>query len=166
MELHMRSHRWSPRLPDWPAAMVAGFGAGGVLMLLELLYVATIDTSNPWLNIRMVAAMMMGSDVLETSGYSTQVVVVALIVHYLLGIAFGVGLSALIAPFNFDSSAPMILLVGAAFGLALYAFNFYVMVGAFPWISGMRGWPTAIGHAVFGMVAAYTYLKLERPVKS
>lgn len=35
MQLHMLSQRWTARRPDWAAAAVAGFGAGGVLMLLS-----------------------------------------------------------------------------------------------------------------------------------
>ncbi|NRR30012.1 hypothetical protein HSX11_07410 [Oxalobacteraceae bacterium] len=161
MEL-LHSHRWTDRMPDWAAAAVAGFGAGGVLMLLELLWVVTVQPSDPWLSSRMVAAMMMGSSVLDATGYSTTILAVALLVHYVLGVVFGIVLALLISSFRFDSSAPMILLAGTAFGLALYACNFYLMVGAFPWLAAMQGWSTAIGHAVFGMVAAFTYLKLER----
>lgn len=162
MELHMHTHRWEARLPDWAAAAAAGFGAGGVLMLLELVWSAA-SGRDPWLTTHMVAAMVMGWDALHGSGYSLGVVVMALMVHYLLGMAFGVMLAAIIAPFHLDSSAPMALGAGAAFGLLLYLLNFYGMVGVFAWFSELRGWSTAIAHVVFGMAMAYIYLKLERP---
>ena len=162
MELHMRSHRWESRLPDWAAAAVAGFGAGGILMVLELAWSTLVTGDNPWLTSRMIAALMMGEDVLQSSGYSLSVVAVALLVHYVLGISFAILLAAIIAPFHFDSSAGMVLLVGAVFGLLLYGFNFYWMSGVFRWIADLRGWSTAIAHLIFGMAAAYIYLKLER----
>jgi uncharacterized protein YhhL (DUF1145 family) len=163
MELHLREHRWEARLPDWAAAAVAGFGAGGVLMLLEIGFVMATGNTNPWQTTRMVAALMMGPEVLDASGYSAGIVAAALLVHYLLGTAFGVVLAALIAPFRLDSSTAMALAAGALFGLLLYAFNFLVLASTFPWFAPLRGWPTLVAHLVFGMTAAFTYLKLERP---
>jgi hypothetical protein len=163
MELHMHSHRWVARQPDWAAAAVAGFGAGGILMVLELAWTAFIVQGDPWVATRMVAAMVMGWDVLQTTGYSLGVVVAALAVHYILGVAFGIMLAAIIAPFQLDSSTPMVLFAGAVFGLVLYVLNFYGMVGAFSWFAELRGWPTAIGHVIFGMSSAYIYRRMENP---
>jgi hypothetical protein len=36
------------------------------------------------------------------------------------------------------------------------------MTAVFPWFAEARGWVTAIAHIVFGLVAADSYLKLER----
>ncbi|GAB2864941.1 hypothetical protein GCM10027277_37280 [Pseudoduganella ginsengisoli] len=163
MELHLHSHRWVARQPDWAAAAVAGFGAGGILMVLELAWTAFAAQGDPWLATRMIAAMVMGWDVLQTTGYSLGVVIAALAVHYILGVAFGIMLAAIIAPFQLDSSTPMVLFTGAVFGLVLYVLNFYGMVGAFSWFAELRGWPTAIGHAIFGMSSAYIYRKMENP---
>jgi len=69
MELRvLQSHRWVARQADWTAAAIAGFGAGGILMLMELLW-ATVQGGDRWLTTRMVAAMVMGWEVLQTSGY-------------------------------------------------------------------------------------------------
>lgn len=163
MELHLQSHHWQARLPDWAAAAVAGFGAGGVLMLFELAWAAFITGDDPWLTSRMIAAMAMSAEVLQTTGYSLGVVVVALLVHYALGVVFGVLLAAIMAPFNLDSSSAMALTAGAAFGLLLYVLNFYGMTGIYTWFVELRSWPTAIAHVIFGMAAAFIYLKLERP---
>jgi hypothetical protein len=163
MELRLREHRWEARLPDFAAAAVAGFGAGGVLMLLEVCFVAATNSTAPWQTTRMVAALMMGTDVLDAVGYSPGVVAAALLVHYLLGTAFGVVLAAIIAPFRLDSSTAMALSAGALFGVLLYAFDFLVLAATFPWFAPLRGWPTLAAHVVFGMTAAFIYLKLERP---
>ncbi|WP_292935761.1 hypothetical protein [Noviherbaspirillum sp.] len=163
MELHMRSHRWEQRAPDWLAAGVAGFAAGAILMVLELLWSATAMGGSPWTTSHMIAAIAMGPDALRSMEFSTGIVATALAIHYLLGIVLGLILGAIIAPFHFDSSAGMALLVGAVFGLVVYLFNFYGLERAFPWFAEMRGWPTLAAHLVFGMAAAEIYGKLERP---
>lgn len=163
MELHLQSHRWQARLPDWAAAAVAGFGAGGVLMLLELGWSLLTTSDDPWRATHMIAALVMSWDVLQTSGYSLGVTVAALLVHYALGVAYGVILAALIAPFRLDSSIALALAAGAVFGLLLYGLNFYGMAGVYTWFVALRGWPTALAHVIFGMAAAFIYLALERP---
>lgn len=160
----MDIHHWERRLPDWPMAALAGFVAGAVLMVLELLWATAISGADPWSTPRMVAALIMGPGVLQSTGFSLSVAAAALVTHYVLGIAFGVVLASIMAPFHLDSSAGMVLLSGAIFGLVLYLFNFYGMERIFPWFADMRGWATLVAHLVFGMVAASVYWKLERRV--
>lgn len=162
MEL-MHVHRWERRLPDWKAAMVAGFVAGAVLMVVELLWSTLITGGNPWQTSAMVAAILMGPDVLQTVDFSLPIVTVALITHYVLGIVFGVILAGILVPYRFDASPGIALLTGAVFGVVLYLFNFYGMSMAFDWFEDMRGWATLIAHVLFGMVAAIGYWKLEQP---
>lgn len=162
MELHLHSHRWQHRVSDWSAAGVAGFFAGAVLMVLELLWSTAATGSDPWAAARMVGAIVLGPDTLQTSGFSLAVVIAALVTHYVLGIVFGVVLGAIMAPFNLDSSARAALVTGAVFGVVIYALNFYGVQHIFPWFADMRGWPAFFGNVVFGMVAAFAYVKLER----
>jgi hypothetical protein len=162
MEL-MHSHRWERRLPDWKVAAVSGFVAGAVLMVLELLWAMMTGDGNPWRASHMVAAIVMGPDVLQSAGFSLPIVIVALITHYVLGIAFGLFLAGIVAPYRLDSSIGLVLLTGAAFGLALYLFNFHGMVRVFEWFAEVRGVATLIAHLIFGMVAAALYWKLEQP---
>ncbi|WEF33794.1 hypothetical protein PX653_03125 [Pseudoduganella chitinolytica] len=166
MELRMKpllvSHRWVAREPDWTVAAIAGFGAGGILMLLELLF-ATATGVDPWRTPRLIAAMVLGDPVLQVQGYNLSVLIAALVIHYVLGIVFGFVLGALIAPFHLDSSIALVLATGAVFGAVLYLFNFYVVASALAWFIELRGWTTLLGHVVFGMVAAFVYRQLERP---
>lgn len=165
MELHsLQSHRWVARQADWTAAAIAGFGAGGILMLLELIW-ATVQGPDRWAVTRMVAAMVMGWEVLQTSGYDLTVVIAALAVHYILGITFAMMLAAIIAPFQLDSSIGLVTLVGAAFGVLLYVLNFYGMAEAFTWFTELRGWPTLFAHMIFGASCALFYRMLERTEK-
>lgn len=163
MELHIHSHRLVARQADWTVAAIAGFGAGGILMLLELALAMAMG-ADPWRTPRLIAALLLGDSVLQVGGYSMAVVAAALFVHYLLGAAFGLVLAGLIAPFRLDSSAGMVLLAGALFGAVLYLFNFHVVASALLWFAELRGWYTLLGHVVFGMTAALIYRWLERPV--
>jgi hypothetical protein len=163
MELEMHRHDWARRWPDWTAAAVAGFVAGAVLMVVELLWSATVSGGDsPWRLLRMVAAIVMGPDTLQASHFSIGVTAVALITHYVLGVAFAMVLGIVIAGFHYETSAGMMETLGAVFGFGLYLFNFHGMSLFFPWMAELRSWSTLIAHLVFGMVAAFLYWKFDR----
>ncbi|WP_454766841.1 hypothetical protein [Cupriavidus campinensis] len=161
MELHMQSHHYVRRLPDWSAAAVSGLAAGALLIVVEMFWSTMVTGVHPWGTTRMIAAIVMGQGVLQTSLFSVSTVAVAVIIHFVLGAVLGMVLAAIIAPFQLDSSVGMSTLTGAVFGLAVYLFNFHVMTSAFPWFIDARGWHTLIGHLVFGMAIALCYWKLE-----
>lgn len=161
MELHMHSHRWAPQVPDWPAAAVSGFAAGAVVMVLELLWSGLVIGASPWTISHMIAAIIVGPESLQSADFDFKIVALALTTHYVLGIVFAIILSAIIASFHFDSSAGMVLLVGAAFGLVIYLFNFYGMIRFFSWFADLRGLATLVTHLIFGMTAALIYWRLE-----
>ncbi|MFS8974856.1 hypothetical protein PO002_10165 [Cupriavidus necator] len=161
MELHMQSHHYVRRQPDWKAAAVSGLAAGALLLVLELFWSSMVSGVNPWVATRMIAAIVMGPDVLQTALFSVGTVAAALLIHFVLGAVLGMILAAIIAPFTLDSSLGMALLAGAVFGLVVYGFNFFVMTRAFPWFTEVRGWQTFIGHLIFGLTAAACYWKLE-----
>lgn len=165
MELHIDTHQWVARTPDWASAAVSGFVAGATVMVLELFWSSVVLNISPWAASHLVAAIVMGPDVLQGTGFSLGIVTVALITHYVLGMLFGVILAAIIASFHFDSSTRMVLLVGALFGLLLYLINFYVMVRFFPWFADIRNAMTMFSHLVFGMTAAGMYMQLDRHQK-
>lgn len=162
MDLRLNALHWEHRLPDAPAAAVAGFVAGAVLMVLELLWAALVSGDSPWRISHLVAALVTGPATLQSSGFDVAIVGIALGTHYLLGIMFGLALGWIIAGFRLESDAALLYSAGALFGLALYLFNFHVMVLAFPWFTELRGWATACAHLVFGVVAAVVYHRLYR----
>ncbi|GAB3626828.1 membrane protein [Pandoraea terrae] len=162
MELHMHSHQFTRRMPDWRAAAIAGLVAGVVFLVLDLL-AAWAMSGSLWGPPQMIAAIVMGRDVItQPAVFGAGVLVTALIVHFVLAAVFGLILAVIMAPFHFDSSIGMSSLVGAVFGIALYFINFYGMTQFFPWFAEARGWVTAVVHIVFGLVAADMYLRLER----
>ena len=69
MELRIQSRRWQRSLPDWPAAVGSGLVAGAVLMVLELLWSATVPATvsvgNPWRISHSIAALVLGPDALQ-----------------------------------------------------------------------------------------------------
>lgn len=161
MELHMQSHHYVRRMPDWTAAAVSGLAAGALLMVVELFWSTMVAGVNPWGTTRMIAAILMGPGVLQTSLFSVGTVAAALVIHFVLGAVLGMILAAIVAPFQLDSSIGMVLLAGAVFGLVVYLFNFHVMTRFFTWFIDARGWHTVVGHMIFGMTAAICYWKLE-----
>ena len=161
MELHLDAIRWERRDPDWAAAAVSGFAAGAVLMVLELLWAGATGT-NPWDTSHRIAAILVGSQVLEYTSSSFGVGLAALATHYVLGIGFGFLTGFLLARLRLDSSVVLALLAGAVIGLVLYLVDFHMMTRFFPWMTAMRGGATIFAHLVFGMVTAWLYFMLRR----
>jgi len=162
MELHMHSHHFARRMPDWRAAVIGGCVAGAVFLVLELLAMWAIGQSL-WGPPRMIAAIVLGRDALiQPATFDASIMLAALIVHFVLAIIFAVILAVIMAPFSLDSSFGMASLAGGLFGVAVYLVNFYGMTAFFPWFAEARGWVSFICHIVFGLVAADMYLRLER----
>lgn len=164
MDLPIHAPAWArARSTDWAAAAVAGFAAGAVLMLLELVWAASTNVlDGPWRVSSLVAALAMGPMALENTGPSFGVLAVALVTHYVLGVVFGLVLGFLIGRLHYEQSAGMMQVLGALFGAVLYVFNFHLMTQFFPWFVELRGWATLIAHLVFGMTASLLYWKLAR----
>lgn len=164
MELRLKLHHWERRAPDWPAAAVAGFAAGAVLMVLELAWAALVGGDGPWRISQLVAALVLGPGTLHASPYQfdATVLALALATHYLLGVVFGMVLGCILAGFHYDSSPTAMLAIGAAFGALLYLVNFVALTPAFAWFAELRGWATFVAHLVFGISAALLYWKLAR----
>jgi len=162
MELHMHSHHFVRRMPDWPAAVIGGCVAGAVFLVIELFAMRVMGQS-VWATPRMIAAIVMGRGVLAHPGtFAPGVMLAALVTHFVLSVLFAVILSVIMAPFSLDSSVAMASLVGAVFGVLLYVVNFYGMTQLFPWFADARSWVSFISHILFGLTAADTYLSLER----
>lgn len=148
-------------MPDWPAALVAGFLAGALLMILEMLWAMT-GGGDPWAVAHKVAGIALGADAATGSEFSVSIVAIALATHYVLGMLFGCILAIILSALRLDDSPGMAFTVGGAFGIMLYVFNFYVMAKAYPWFIEMRTLETFIGHVIFGMMAGFVYWKLRR----
>jgi hypothetical protein len=165
MDLHLRLLRRRHHAPDWTAAAVAGFAAGAGLMVIELAWVAMFGAEGPWRVTHLVAAIALGPETAFTSEFDLRVVVVALLLHYALGIVFGLVLAALVAVAHRENSAGSIEAIGLVFGALLYFVNFHGLTAWMPWFIEMRGWATFFAHLMFGLAAALLYWTLRRRVR-
>ena len=155
-------HTLEGRAVDWPAAVVSGFGAGAILMVLDLFWSIAVIGSGPWAAPRMIAAIVMGPEVLQSPGFRLDVITVALIAHYAFGIVGGLVLAAISARLRLDANLGLAVLTGAALGLVLYFVNFYAVASVFPWFAEVRGWSTLLINLIFGISAAALYWRLAR----
>ena len=116
MELPLPSWRWARQRPDWKAAVVSGLLAGAVLMVLELLWSATVG-EGPWQTSHLVAAIVMGPQALASPlSFDALIIAVAVLTHYALGVVFGVMLALLITWLHYETSPGRLELVGVLFG--------------------------------------------------
>lgn len=166
MELHIQSHHWERRMPDWLAAAVAGFLGGAAVIVLEFFWSIMVLNESPWRPTHKIAALVMGPGALEQmSDFSFWIVATALVLHYVLGATMGMILGAVMAPFRFDSSVGMEAIIGVAFGIVAYVWNFYVMTAVFPWFVSERGSGPLLANLLFGAVTAIVYGMLKRPTQ-
>jgi hypothetical protein len=100
--------------------------------------------------------------VLSATTFSATVVTIALSVHYLLGIVFGLVVGAVLSKHVADWGLREALAAGAFLGVGLYALSFHVMTFVFPWFIDLRGGATFTAHVLFGMAAAALYHRFER----
>jgi uncharacterized membrane protein YagU involved in acid resistance len=146
---------------DWRAAVLAGVISGFIFLILELVMVPLFLGDSAWAPPRMIAAIVMGEGVLPPPGtFDLGVVLVAMLVHFPLSIIYAIVLAFVIARMSVGIS----LGVGAAFGLLLYLVNFYGFTALFPWFAMARNWVQIFAHVTFGVVAAWAYKSLARPV--
>ena len=83
MELHMQSHHWERRMPDWLAAGVAGIVGGALVIVLEFFWSTMVLNESPWRPTHKIAAMIMGQGALEQmSLFSFGIVATALVLHF------------------------------------------------------------------------------------
>ena len=145
---------------DWKAGVWAGLIAGLVFLVLEMLMVWLFMGESPWGPPRMIAAMVLGRDVLPPPAtFAAGVVMAAMLVHFVLAIIYGLVVGLLV---HRTRQLGMALLIGAVFGLAIYLVNFYLIAPAlFPWFEMARNWISIFNHILFGIVTAGAYIRLR-----
>ena len=141
----------------WRSAVLAGIAAGVVATLVQIaLWWAASEPLSAMLfrDARLTAAIVIGRQVLPPPAtFDWSIMLVATLVHFSLSIAYGLTLSVIISRLSTSLS----LLVGAAFGLFLYAINMYGFTYLYPWFAAARDWITATTHIVFGLVIVAIY---------
>ncbi|GAB3353147.1 hypothetical protein [Lysobacter tyrosinilyticus] len=136
------------------AVVFAGFAAGAVFLVLELLATRFVLGANPGVLIRMIAAITQGSAVLPPPvSADFSVTMAAVILHFVMSLAY-----ALVFAFLAKGRSVMsATLLGAGYGLVLYVVNFYGFTMLFPWFAQARDWAMIASHLIFGAVLGAMY---------
>jgi hypothetical protein len=166
MDTFLGRRSWHWRAVDWVAAAVSGFAAGAVLMVLDLIWSAIFNPDGPWRTSHMIALIFSGApaESLQAGGYQFGLgaVSLALLIHYALGIVFGLVMATILVQLRLDTEPLKALMAGAFMGWLLYLVNFGMLTAFFPWLADLRGAATVAAHLVFGCVAAVLYWRLNR----
>ena len=146
---------------DWKAAIWAGIIAGLVFMVLEMLLVQLVGEGNMWGPPRMMAAIVMGREVLPPPAtFDAGVLIVAMIVHFALSLVYAFIFAWIVGQWQMTMVSAAI--GGLVFGLVIYAVNFYGFTVLFSWFAEARNWITILAHAIFGATLGVVYRPLAR----
>ncbi len=142
------------RVPDWEAAGLAGLFGGAAFMALEMI-LAPLSGRSVWdLPMFVVRVLFDGTVVNPSAG---SVLLLGLFIHFSLSLIYARLLVTLML-FRHEREA---LPIGAAFGLLLFLFNFYVLGAAVPRLADGRSWIWLVCHVLFGIIVAEEYIRLE-----
>ena len=146
--------------PILGSAIKAGLIAGAVFLALEMLLVWLAMGMNPFAPPHMIAAIVMGPEVLPgpnvVPGSDPGVIAVAMLIHFVLAVALAFVFKLIAERLKLNGA--ILLAAGVVFGLVVYAINFYGMTAVFPWFAMARNWVGILAHAAFGLVIAYVLM--------
>lgn len=142
----------------WRPAALAGLIGGVAYLAMQFLWSSLATGAGSWTWFRFTGAIVLGRGVLTQETFDLAVFVVALLVHFGLAIVYAIVLGLLAA----RGGAWLAVLIGALFGAAVYALNYYAFTAAFPWFIELRHNVTLVNNVVFGVATAAAYRHLSR----
>lgn len=142
---------------DWAASGWAGIIGGGGFILIQTILMTLFTGGAGGDAVRQIAAIALGGEALAhpATRFTALVFLAAMAVHLPLSLIY----ARLLAPFVHGRPVGRAVAIGTAFGVALYAVNYYAFTSVFPWFAAGRGWITLVAHASFGALAAGTYVR-------
>lgn len=144
---------------SWKAVFWSGLAAGIVFMMLEMIMVAVFQGKSMWAPPRMIAAMILGRNVLPPPAtFAVGVMMTALIFHMILSWIYAAAFGGVFGGMQIGSG----IAVGALVGLGIYLVNFYGFTAIWPWFAEARGWISLVAHVAFGLVLSWTYIGVAR----
>jgi len=149
VSLPSRAFGWIPL--NLRAALLASLLAGTAL-LLTLGFIGSVAyDESAWKLLRAIAALLRGPDILDDADeFDFAIAITGLALFYGATTLFGVTLSFLLG----DSSRHSAMVIGSAYGFALYAAVFHGLAWAYPWLAAYRTVDTLIVHVLYGAVLA------------
>lgn len=144
---------------DPKSTILASIIAGLIYLASLIILMPIVYSDSVWTPFRMIGAVILGQGALTPQGtFDPLVTAAAIVVVLAASVIYGYLGMAVLRPYH-----PLTALVGgAAFGLLLYLFNFYVLSAIFPWFADFRGWVVLLGHLIFGVVLGAAYLSIKR----
>lgn len=143
---------------DWSAALWAGLISGTVFFLLHLLLFPLVEGGSPWIPMRYLASIVLGEGILPPPAtFDITALLIGALVTLVLAILYTVVLAIIVYRWGLLLG----IVIGAAFGLAVYAINYYTLTLFFPWFFAMHSVIVAVIHVIFGAVAGGVYELLE-----
>jgi uncharacterized membrane protein YagU involved in acid resistance len=140
--------------------LIGGFAyfAAAIGLTIALGGVAAVETP-----LRQIAAVVLGPEGLTPQTSLPVVVILANVVHFALSAIYGVLLVAVARVLGL-SGALALIVVGALYGLAIYAVNRLVIFPAlFPWFLANDPLIQSVLHALFGAVIGWWLAGRGRP---
>ena len=146
------------QLVDWSAAAWAGLVGGAVYLLMNLFVTPAIAGGNAWVQVRLLASIVLGPKVLAPPAtFDAAALAAALLVNFAVAILFALLVAWVLHRWGLIVG----ILGGAALGLALYLIVFYSLTRFFPQFFAMNGRGYLLSHVVFGAVVGGLYEALE-----
>jgi hypothetical protein len=144
---------------DLRATLGAGLVAGAVFLALEMVLWPLLGLGTAWVPLRMIAAILLGPEVLPPpSGFHAGVLVAALLVHFSLSTVYASVFSAMRYLLLHGWNQPGLAeLPHGMYGLVIYLINFYLFTGLFPWFVEARHEISVLVHLVWGLMLPWTY---------
>jgi hypothetical protein len=139
------------------AAIWAGVIAGTVMLILEMALHPIFLGVRMWVPIRMIGAILLGSEVLTPPDtFDAGVLLTAMLVHFSLSVIYAIVTALAIR------NMPLVraVLAGASIGIAIYLMNFYGFTVLFPWFAEARDWVQIVIHFVYGVVSHWSFNKI------
>jgi hypothetical protein len=140
----------------WRAIPIAGFVAGAVFLLVNLVLTPLYLDVDASVIINYIASLALGKDML-TDDTSPVIIAVALIVHGILSLAFTLVIAIVVHRWGLTVGV-----IGSAILWRVYAINLYTLTLLFEWFFAINSWVLAVSHVAFGVLAGGIYELLDR----
>ncbi|ARP98413.1 hypothetical protein [Pseudorhodoplanes sinuspersici] len=137
------------------AGAISGIGAGIVFAVFEMVAsAAMMGAGASFMPLRMIGAILLGPGALDPSYSIWAAGAAGLIVHLALSVVYGAVFAMILGGLR---SATWDVLLGAAFGFALWLINFYLIAPmAFPWFLDANPVIQFVAHTIlFGAVLGW-----------
>lgn len=136
---------------SWRAIPIAGLAAGTVFLLVIMILTPVVMDVEPTIILRYFGSLVLGTDILLKDDILT--LVVGIIVHYALSIAFTVLIAVVIHRWGLLVG----IIGGGIMGIAIYLLNLYFFTVLFEWFFAINSSVLLLSHILFGATAGGVY---------